>query len=220
MKKNIASVLFGATLLALPLAASAQLPSLKNLPGLPGLPTGGNTADAGAIAGQNDSLVRGYVGANKDVLLANALMAEALGLKDQAATARATADALTEGATKGNLEDSNKAVSASTAAVADAIAKSPKLDAQSKATYQQGLAKLAQGVIRYVKLRKPAQDFSASLKGAPPTALPKLQSGIYIVSQLPGGISNLGTSLKNATAFAKSNDIPVPADATEALSAL
>lgn len=220
MKKNALTALLATAALALPMLATAQLPSLKNLPGLPGLPAGGNNADAGAIAAQNDSLVRGYVGANKDVLLANALMAEALGLKDQAATARATADALTEGATKGNLEDSNKAVSASTAAVADAIAKSPKLDAQSKATYQQGLAKLAQGVIRYVKLRKPAQEFSAGLKGAAPTALPKLQSGIYIVSQLPGGVSNLASSLKNATAFAKSNDIPVPADATEALAAL
>jgi hypothetical protein len=225
MKKNdmtnkTTPALFAAVLLALPLAAAAQLPSLKNLPGLGSLPIPGNTADAGAIAGQNDSLVRGYVGANKDVLLANALMAEALGLKDQAATARATADALTEGATKGNLEDSNKAVSASTTAVAEAMAKHPQLDAKSKATYQSGLAKLAQGVIRYVKLRKPAQDFSAGLKGAPVTALPKLQSGIYVVSQLPGGISNLASSLQNATAFAKSNDIPVPPDATEALAAL
>ncbi|MFT3955998.1 MAG: hypothetical protein QM722_16930 [Piscinibacter sp.] len=220
MTSKPCSALAAAVLISLPLAATAQLPSLKNLPGLPGLPLGGNSADAGAIAGQNDSLVRGYVGANKDVLLANALMAEALGLKDQAATARATADALTEGATKGNLEDSNKAVSASTAAVAEAMAKHPQLDAQSKATYQSGLAKLAQGVIRYVKLRKPAQDFSAGLKGAAPTALPKLQSGIYIVSQLPGGISNLATSLQNATAFAKSNDIPVPPDATQALASL
>ena len=220
MMMKTAPALCTAVLLALPMASSAQLPSLKNLPGLGSLPIPGNTADAGAVAGQNDALVRGYVGANKDVLLANALMAEALGLKDQAATARATAEALTEGATRGNLEDSNKAVSASTTAVAEAIAKSPQLDAQSKATYQSGLAKLAQGVIRYVKLRKPAQDFSAGLKGASPVMIPKLQSGIYIVSQLPGGISNLATSLQNATAFAKSNDIPVPPDATEALAAL
>lgn len=220
MMSKTTPALFAAVLIALPMAAAAQLPSLKNLPGLGSLPIPGNSADAGAVAGQNDALVRGYVGANKDVLLANALMAEALGLKDQAATARATADALTEGATRGNLEDSNKAVSASTTAVAEAIATSPKLDAQSKATYQSGLAKLAQGVIRYVKLRKPAQDFSAGLKGASLAALPKLQSGIYIVGQLPGGISNLATSLQNATAFAKSNDIPVPPDATEALAAL
>ena len=132
MMNKTSPALLAAVLLALPLAVSAQLPSLKNLPGLGSLPIPGNTADAGAIAGQSDSLVRGYVGANKDVLLANALMAEALGLKDQAATARATADALTEGATRGNLEDSNKAVSASTDAVAAEMAKHPKLDAASK----------------------------------------------------------------------------------------
>jgi hypothetical protein len=50
--------------------------------------------------------------------------------------------------------------------------------------------------------------------------LPKLQSGAYIVGQLPSGLSNLGTSLKNANAFAKSNDIPVPPDATKAMAAL
>ena len=50
--------------------------------------------------------------------------------------------------------------------------------------------------------------------------LPKLQSGAYIVGQLPNGISNVATSVKNASAFAKSNDIPVPPDATQALAAL
>ena len=179
-KKDLTPSILLAALLALPFAAQAQLPSLKNLPGLGAL--GSSKSDSGNVTGQNDALVRGYVAANKDVLLANALMAESLGLKDQAATARATAEALTDGATKGNLEDSNKAVSASTEAVAAEIAKSPKLDAQSKATYQSGLAKLAQGLLKYVNLRQPAQSFATGLKEASPMVLPKLQSGAYIAS--------------------------------------
>jgi hypothetical protein len=206
---------FAAVLLCAPLAASAQLPSLKSIPGLNNL-----TGSSGDVGGQNDSLVRGYVAANKDVLLANSQMADALGLKDAAAASKATADALTEGATKGNLEDSNKAVSASTDAVAAEMAKGPKLDEAAKKKYAAGMAQLGQGMLKYVALRGPAQAFSTGLKNASPLMLPKLQSGAYIVTQLPSGLSNLGSSMKNASAFAKSNDIPVPPDATKAMAAL
>lgn len=218
MKKLVAA--FATVLLVLPFAASAQFPSLpKGLPSVPGLPGGGG-GGGDAVNGQNDALVRGYVAANKDVLLANAQMADALGLKDAAATARATADALTDGATKGNLEDSNKAVSASTDAVSAEMAKGPKLDAAAKQKYSKGMAQLGSGVLRYIALAGPAQQFSASLKNASPMMLPKLQAGIYVASQLPSGLSNLATSMKSANAFAKSNDIPVPPDATKAMAAL
>jgi len=214
------SITLAAALVCLPLAATAQLPSLKNLPGLPGIPSVGGGGGGGDASGQNDSLVRGYVAANKDVLLANSQMADALGLKDAAAASKATADALTDGATKGNLEDSNKAVSASTDAVAAEMAKGPKLDAAAKKKYQSGMAQLGQGVLKYVNLSGPAAAFSSGLKTASPMMLPKLQAGAYIVGQLPSGLKNLGTSLKNANAFAKSNDIPVPPDATKAMAAL
>jgi len=215
VKKYLPTI--AAALICVPLAAMAQLPSLKAIPGLGGLPSAGGGGDLG---GQNDSLVRGYVAANKDVLLANSQMADALGLKDAAAASKATADALTDGATKGNLEESNKAVSASTDAVAAEMAKGPKLDAAAKKKYQSGMAQLGQGMLKYIGLRGPAQAFSGSLKEASPLMLPKLQAGAYIVTQLPTGLSNLGTSMKNANAFAKSNDIPVPPDATKAMASL
>ena len=160
-----------AALICLPMAAMAQLPSLKSLPSLPSIPSAGGGGD---LSGQNDSLVRGYVAANKDVLLANSQMADALGLKDAAA----------------------------------------------KKKYQSGMAQLGQGLLKYIALSGPAQAFSGSLKSASPMMLPKLQSGVYVATQLPTGLSNLGTSMKNANAFAKSNDIPVPPDATKAMAAL
>jgi hypothetical protein len=204
--------------LALPTAAFAQFPSLNSIPGVKELTA--PSSGASDVAGQNTLLVRGYVAANKDVLLANSQMADALGLKDAAAASRATAEALGEGATKGNLEDADKAVSTSTDAVAAEMAKSPKLDAAAKTKYASGLAQLGRGVLKYVGLRKPAQDFSTGLKTASLVTVPKVQSGVYIAGHLPTGVSNLFTSLQNATAFAKSNDIPVPADATKALGAL
>ena len=216
MKRNLVPTL-AAALICLPFAAMAQLPSLRSIPGLSNVVA---PSSGGDVTGQNDALVRGYVGANKDVLLANSQMADALGLKDAAAASKATADALTDGATKGNLEDSNKAVSASTDAVAAEMAKGPKLDAAAKKKYESGMAQLGRGLIKYVALSGPAQAFSNGVKSASPMMLPKLQAGAYVVTQLPTGLSNLGTSMKNASAFAKNNDIPVPPDATKAMAAL
>lgn len=198
----------------LPIAASAQF----NLP--KGLSDLTSTSNSGDLGGQNDALVRGYVAANKDVLLANAQMADALGLKDQAAASKATADALSDGATRGNLQDSDKAVSTSTNAVAAEMAKGPKLDAASKQKYAAGMAQLGQGMLKYIGLRAPAQGFATGIRSASPLMLPKLQSGMYVVSELPSGLSNLGGAMKNAASFAKSNDIPVPTDATKAMAAL
>jgi hypothetical protein len=214
MKKLARAV--AVTLMLIPLASMAQLGGFK----IPG--TGGgdsNSAGADTVA-QNDALVRRYVQANKEVLTANSHMEEALGLKDAAAASAATAAALTEGATTGNLKDTDKAVSESTEAVASELAKGPKLDAESKKKYANGLAALGRSVVQYISMRQPAQGFAEGLKKASPMMLPKLQSGAFIVKELPGGVTRLATSLKNAVAFAKTNNIPVPDDATKALSAL
>jgi len=193
MKKH-AHAIVGA-LICLPILALAQFPSIPSLKSVAGL--GSVPSTGGDASGQNDALVRGCVAANKDVLIANSQMVEALGLKDQAAASKATADALTDGAIKGNLEDSNKAVSAFTDAPAAEITKGPKPDAAAKVKYQAGVSQLGQGMLKYIAL-----------------------CGICIVGQLPRGQSNLSASTKDAAAFSKSNDIPVPPDATKAMASL
>ena len=45
----------------------------------------------------------------------------------------------------------------------------------------------------------------------------KLNAGTYIATSTPGHVKNLSDTLSNAVSYAKSNDIPVPADATAAL---
>lgn len=218
---KIVSSLAAAGLLSLAFVgtASAQF-SLKSIPGVANVVGGGSAAPAADLGVQQDALVRNYVAANKDVLNANAKMAEALGLKDAAATSKATSDALTEGATKDSLEASNKAVSASTDAVAAELAKQPVLDARSKALFADGLANLAVGVTKYVGVGRNVKDMGSSLSSASPLMLPKLQSAVYVVSNFPGSMGNVSTALKNAISYAQSHDIPVPADATQALAAL
>lgn len=209
------------TVAAAAIALSCSTGALAQLGGLGGMlksATGGGSASD--LTGQQDSLVRSYVAANKDVLTANSKMLEALNLKDAAATSQATSDSLTEGATKDNLDAANKAVAASTAAVAAELAKKPVLDANSKALYAQGLVSLASGAGKYVGLGKSVSGMSSSMSSANPMALAKLQPAVSVVSNFPTSLSNVGETLKKAVAFAKSSDIPVPANAHDALAAL
>lgn len=207
-----------ATLVAL--GTSTAVHAQFSMPSIPGVKSLGGSSSSGDISGQQDVLVRGYVAANKDVLSANALMAQALGLKTEAATSAATSASLTEGATKDALQESSKAVAASTSAVAAEMAKKPVLDANSKALYSKGLVLLATGVGKFAGVGKGVGDMGSSLKSVSPLQLPKLQSSVYIVSSFPDSMSNVSGALKNAISFAQSQDIPVPADVNDALKAL
>jgi len=184
---------------------------------IPGLGGGGTSGGANLSASQ-DQLVKSYVAGSKDVLNSQAEIATAVGLKDQAATCKATADALTTGATKDNLESADKAMSQSSKSVSDALASNPKMNADAKKHFAVGLTLLASGVLSYSGMAKDVSNFQSGVSSASPMELEKLSSGIYIVKSLPSNIKNLGAALNNAVNFAKSHDIPVPSDATKALS--
>lgn len=215
MKKLLVSAILTLTIAA-PIVSLAQF-SMPSIPGMGGKPAGGGGADLGS---QQDSLTRNFAGANKEVLNANAKMADALGLKDQAASALAAANALGDGATKDNLSDSNKVVSDSGGAIAAAMAKKPALDAAAKATFAAGMAHLVSGVTKYVSVGSEVKNMSMGLKSASPMMLPKLGSAVYVVSNFPGSASQLNKSLQNAMAFAKESGIEVPANSNDALGAL
>jgi hypothetical protein len=213
MKKQFSILLCAGAMVAASGAFAFGLPA-----GLPGV---GSSSTSGADLGaQQDSLVKGYAAANKDVLNGHALMEQALKISDDSVNAKATADALTDGATKDNLEAANKAVAASSDRVVAELAKAPKLDAEAKTTYARGLGSLATGVIKYVGVGKNVKDMGSSLKTASPMMLPKLSSAVYVVSKFPDSLQTVGKALKAAVDFAKNNDIPVPPDATSALSSL
>ncbi len=215
MKTFIVSSLF-ALAAVVPLTASAQF-SLPSVGGLTKMVGGGSGGD---LSGQQDSLVRSFVAANKEVLTANAKMADALGLKDEAAKAQATADSLSDGATKDNLSDANKIVSDTGGAVAQAMAQKPALDAESKAKFASGLGNLVNGSVKYAGVGKGVKTMGTSLSSASPTMLPKLNSAVYLVGNFPGSATQLSKALQNAITFAKDSGIEVPNNSNDALSAI
>jgi hypothetical protein len=211
MNKGIAAVAVLAVLAGTPIIALSQIPSFGGL--------GSKLGGGSDLSGQQTNLVKSYAAGGKDVLSSQSKLLEALGLKDQAATAQATANALGDGATAQNLQDANKVQSDSSSALSDALKnQNATLDAQSKQTYTQGLVLLASGLIKYTGMRQDVAGFSKGLAG--PEALQagtKLQAGAYIVKTLPGSISNTSSTLSSAVSFAKSHGIEVPPDATAAL---
>ncbi len=197
------------------LAGCAQVASVANVAGASG---GTTSAGTGNESSQQDALVRGYVAANKDVLLAQSKMADAVGLKESAAKLKSTAEALGDGATRGNLSDADKIQSDSSKEISTRLNdKNVKLDARSKALYASGMSSLGSGMVRYVSLRPQIMNFSNTIKASPALALTKLSVGAYVVTNFPGNAKNVFDTLSYSTAYAKSHDIPVPTDATKAL---
>jgi len=184
---------------------------------IPGFGNKSSTAAPADLPGAQDQLVNLYAAAGKNVLTGNAKMADAVGLKDKAAAARAAGDALGDGATKGALNDADKATSDTNAAIAEKLKNTDKMDAPAKQQYAAGIVSLAQGLVKYTAMKGSFTSFQKSLSSASPMLLPKLQTGAYIVSSFPSSLTNLSSALSNAVAFAKTHDIPVPKDATDAL---
>lgn len=211
MSRLLAALLISAAVIT-PLTANAFGLGLPSIGGQSS--TNGSTADLGSA---QDQLVKQYVEAGKSVLVGNANIADALGLKDEAATLRATSDNMKEGATKGNLSDADKASSDSAKKIAEVLKNPVQLDVDAKKKYAAGLLAMAQGFAKYIGMKSSFEAFQNSLTSASPMMLPKLQSGAYIVTSLPSNVKNLGSALNNAVAFAKSHDIEFPKDVTAAL---
>jgi len=216
MKKIFASSVLTMAAFAMPGVAFAQFGGLSVLGGSK------TSAPAADLGGQQTSLVKNFIGANVDVLKANAKMSEALGLKDKAADADAVAQQLASGATvdKDSATKAATAVGDSSGAIAAKIAEKPVLDAAAKATFAAGLANLASGVVKYTGLGKDVSAMGDSMKSASPMQLTSLGAAVYVVKNFPTSVTEVTKALKNAVDFAKTNNIEVPADANKVLAVL
>jgi hypothetical protein len=197
------------------------------LPKVGGSPAAPQSGIDASVA--QDQLVTTYVAANSQTLLGQSKMAEALGLKDQAAAAKAKADAFSGGATatSDTLKQAGQIESDTADAISKAQSQNGTLSAESKTQYTEGLGHMGLGALGTVKRKDAAAAFpklaQAKVSGASMmekmSVTKSLASGTYVASNLPGHLTNLASGLKSAVSFAQSHNIPVPADATAALSA-
>ena len=209
--KKIVAISIAASVLAVTPLSHAQfgnlLGSVKSI-------TGSGSGGGSDIGVQQDQLVRSYVAAGKDGSTANSHLADALGIKAQVIDATATSDSLSAK----DIEAQDKAISANTAAVSEALKSGATLkDAEAKAKYAQGLLLLATGVKKYVGMGKDAQGFTSGLSNISPLQLGKLQAGVYVAKSAPTSVTNLTNVLKSAVDFAKSNGVEIPQKTTSLL---
>jgi len=209
MKRSILSLV--AVLALTPVAANAGM-----FDAVPSMGGSSSSAAGGDPVTAQDKLVADYIISDKLVLAGQAKMAEALGLKTEAAKFQARADGL-QSNNLSNKDDIAQS-EASVKAIEDAQAAHPTLDKNSKATYAAGLAGLVSGVVKYIALKDGVQSLSSSISSASPMMLPKLQTGAFLVKSFPASAKNLVGAVQSATQFAKDQKIPVPADASKAVS--
>lgn len=209
MKRSILSLVIALALT--PIAANAGMFDAVSPMG------GGSSSTAGGdpVVVQ-DKLVADYIIAGKLVLAGQAKMAEALGLKTEAAGLQARSDGLQSNnlSSKDDLAQSE----AFTKNIADTQAKQPTLTKESKAIYATGIAGLIAGVVKYIALKDGVQSLGNSISSASPMMLPKLQTGVFLVKDFPNSAKNLVGAVQAATKFAKEQKIDVPADASKAMS--
>lgn len=217
---NFKKSLVAAITAAFVLAPSVGVAQFK-LPSIGG-GSGSSSSGGGDAVAQQDQLVKAYVAADKEVLVAQAKMADAVGLKERAAKLNAASEALGAGATKDSLEASETMQSEASQEIQAKLKDSNlQMDAAGKKKFADALGSLGRGIVKYSNLKGPIASFQSALTGGGAaglmTAATKLAAGKYIVTSTPGHVKNLSDTLSTAVTFAKSNDIPVPADATAAL---
>jgi hypothetical protein len=211
------------TLLAAVVACTLLSPlSMAQFPKLPGA-LSGLTGDGNSEATtQQDQLVKAYVDADKDVLKAQSKMADAVGLKERAAKLNAASDALGAGATKDSLEASETEQSEASKEIQAKLKDGNlQMDEAGKKKFADAMGDLGRGITKYTKLKGPIANFQATVtKGGAAgalTAVSKLGVGKFIITSAPSNLRNMSSTLSSSIAYAKSHDIPVPADATAAI---
>jgi hypothetical protein len=211
------------TLLAAVVACTMLSPlSMAQFPKLPGALSGLTGDSSSEATTQQDQLVKAYVDADKDVLKAQSKMADAVGLKERAAKLNAASDALGAGATKDSLEASETEQSEASKEIQAKLKDGNlQMDEAGKKKFADAMGDLGRGITKYTKLKGPIANFQATVtKGGAAgalTAVSKLGVGKFIITSAPSNLRNMSSTLSSSIAYAKSHDIPVPADATAAI---
>lgn len=180
-----------------------------------------NVVDAFAM---QDGLLGNFSKATQSLLMAQSGMADALGLKDQAATSMAEAKAIGSGSIdKAAAEKAKAGSEAASKAIEDALKKGDALSSESKKAFAKSLVPYAISVKGALALPNDAKSFadiaqqqiSAASMMEKLNVTKKLEPGVYVAKEAPGFIGGHVTTIKQIVGFLKANNIEVPKEATD-----
>jgi soluble cytochrome b562 len=229
MKKHLICTAVVASLLAVAAPVSAGV--LGGLLKKPSTDAASPPAESSAAAKpadpavEQDALVKSFVAAQQETLVAQIAFAKAFGLKEQAGLLQAEHDALSKGPLdKDGLEKLTSTTADANTALAAKLESQTEVSAEGKKDYANGLGHYLKAVVQTLALTKQAQGFTTSLsqgsilqKGQ---MLTKLAAGAYVAKATPGFAKTMYDTSKKAVTYATNNKIPVPKDATSALGSL
>ena len=194
-----------------------------DMPKLPGASAAAASAvDASAM---QESIVRTFISGSSKINEAQIELAKAFDLKEQVAALEADAKALGSGATdQSTLDKATQNSKAANDAIAKHLADGKPLSEEGKKHYVASLSPFASGLLITAKMPADLKEFGASAQQQVQSAsliqkasvVSKLAPGMFLVKELPGYTANALDSFKKIVTYAKSNSIPIPADATAA----
>lgn len=212
MKKTLAAAAVVFACLSTPAMAQLKLPSL---PGKSKPAAGSTTPPSG------DALVTSFLESQGQVLVAQATLAEALGLKDRLALLQAEHKALSSGTLDREAVKKVRELSESTGKqLATLLEAQPELGADARKKFAEGLVEYVKAAAGARNLLLQAQQFTASAGANPMSLMGKAATALYVGKETPGYVKNLAGTTRSLFDFAKRNNIKTPANATAALDGL
>lgn len=190
----------------------AQFAQFKN-------PLGGGSSDSGSgdITATQEKLINDLADALGDVLSAQAIIAEAQGKKELAASLNNTSTKMKGGSyTNDDIQGAVTTSQDTIDALGGVMSEGENLSAESKALYAKAVLPYAKSVAKTAKLSGPIKDFTKEAQNAiksikNPMEIRKLKksldTGLFVGKNVPKLIGSLGKSSKDLITFAKKNDI-------------
>jgi hypothetical protein len=175
----------------------------------------------GAVSGGGsgvsaEKIVGGYINSSKLVISSQQKLLEAAQVKVDQDMYTAQIKNLTASATSEQIESSAKIQTDGSKQLQEVFSnKSLKLDAKGQKAFISGAAELGKGVLSYVKFFLDAKGFKPS-----PADLSSAGTALTVVKGVPDDVLAVKTSLSAVYDYAKSNNIPLPKDITDATKSL
>ncbi len=184
----------------------------------------GGGASQADVELQQERLVKSFVGAQQNLLEAQSLVAEALGLKEEkdkdederGVVGQGNVDKKALKKTVGLTENAQKAIQKKMDAGEALSAEGKTLIAQSLVPYAKSVA----GVVAMVDDAKNLADgIQAQIKSAGMTGAMKVKKafdvGLYVAPKVPGFATGMVKQLGSMVSFAKKNGVKVPKEASD-----
>lgn len=174
------------------------------------------TGGSGGSSVSVQQITDNYVAGSKQIVSAQTNLLKAVDQNVKADEQAAVVRNLTSGATSQQIEDADKIITERNATLKEKYSQQGLvLDAKAKKQFALGMKDFALGVISYVKL-------GVSVKGFKPSAsdIGSAGTAIAIAKSVPTDIGNLKDTFGVMYDYAKSNNIPLPKEATEGTKAL